>query len=239
MPLLKIDFINDAYSQLRISGITVDPSPDDLQLALGRLEDLAAEFRSRNIDGGYFFEDQPDPNSVVGVPRQYKQAYVTALAVRLIPDFNKQVPNALQMAANAAVENLAANEVNVRQMVYPTRQPIGSGNRWLQAGIRRYYSGDERAPAEDTTHQMVKGDINNYRESFAAYLDNGEIIQSFTITADSGLSILSSSNTDDAVNYQIQATGPGPQKVIIVMTTDLGRVQNRLVWFSVREYALS
>ncbi len=239
MPLLKIDFINDAYSQLRISGITVNPSPGDLQLALERLEDIAEEFRSRNIDGGYFFEEFPDPNSVVGVPRKYKQAYVTTLATRLIPDFNKTVPAHLQAAASTAVENLAANEINVREMVYPTRQPIGSGNRWLRAGLQRFYPGDDRAPAEDTTNQMVKGDINNFNESFAAYLDNGEIIQSFTITADSGLSILSSSNTDDVVTYQIQAVDPGPQKVIIVMTTDAGRIQNRLVWFSVREYSLS
>jgi hypothetical protein len=159
--LTKIDFINDAYSQLRISGVTVDPTPDDLTLALNRLEDVAAELQSRNIDGGYFFEDNPDPNSPIGVPRKYRQAYVTLLAIRLIPDFNKAVPAHLQAAASAAVENLAANEVQVRQMVYPTRQPIGSGNR-QRAPIQRYYPGDQRAPPSDLTNRLFVGDINAY-----------------------------------------------------------------------------
>lgn len=239
MPLFKIDLINDAYSQLRISGITVNPSAEDLQLALGRLEDIAAELRSRNIDGGYQFEDNPDPNSVAGVAREYKQAYATLLAIRLVPDFNKAVPPQLQAAASAAVDNLAGNEINVREMSYPTRHPIGSGNRRIRGGSRRYYAGEAQAPAKDTTNSMIKGNINNYSESFAVYLKNTEIIQSYTMSADSGLSIIASSNTDTAVDYQVQALAPGPQKVIIVATTDQGRVENRLVWFSVKEYALS
>ena len=54
----KADLINGAYSLMRISGITVDPSADDLALALERLEDMAEEFAGRNIITDYNFVDE-------------------------------------------------------------------------------------------------------------------------------------------------------------------------------------
>jgi hypothetical protein len=65
----KVDLISGAYSKLRISGLTVQPTPEDLELALTRLENTMAEIEgARNICLGYNFEDQPDPNSVSNIP---------------------------------------------------------------------------------------------------------------------------------------------------------------------------
>jgi len=47
---LKVDRLSAAYSKLRISGLTVDPNPSDLELALNELENMMAELASRGIE---------------------------------------------------------------------------------------------------------------------------------------------------------------------------------------------
>ena len=73
----KIELINQAYSLIRISGITLDPSGEDISLALDRLETMAAEFYGRNIKTDYNFEEKPTTEQVVSmiadlVPHQRK-----------------------------------------------------------------------------------------------------------------------------------------------------------------------
>ena len=67
----KGDIINRAFSALRISGITADPSPEDLELALGKLENMAAELAGRNIHTNFAFEDDPDPNTPHNMERKF------------------------------------------------------------------------------------------------------------------------------------------------------------------------
>ncbi len=43
MEQLKVDILNDAYSKIRISGLTVTPTPPDLELSLNRLESMMSE----------------------------------------------------------------------------------------------------------------------------------------------------------------------------------------------------
>ena len=234
--ILKIDIINDAYSQLRISGITVQPSPSDLELALSRLESLAAELRSRNLDAGYLFEETPDPNSPSGIPLEYKHAFSLYLALNLIPDFNKQVPQAFAMRVSAAMENLAAREGNTRPNLYPSRMPLGSGNDRRYNRLWNYYTGDDRAPNSDTTNKMYVGDVNDYSEDFSAFMDDGETISTFTIQAGDGLTLGASSNDDYTVSYRVTAESvKSSVKVIIVITTSNTRVKTREIFFSTSE----
>lgn len=238
----KIDVINDSYSQLRISGLTVDPGPEELELALNRLEDMAAEWETRNICTGYNFEDTPDPNSTTNIIRGYKYAYSTNLSVRLIADFNKQVPAELMKQATQSLSNLSARTAVVRQVQAPRRQARGSGstlryNRW-----NRFYRPVIEAPISCATNQMDIGDINDFIEHFDAYLDDGEVISSFTISADLGLTIVSSSLTSPDVDYRIEAVGGdagnnrgGVYVVFIEVTTDAGRVEQRQVQFNLTE----
>ena len=71
----KVDIILGAYSQLRISGITRSPTPEDLETALCRLENMAAEWDTVGTSVGYNFEDEPDPNSNSGIKRGYRHAF--------------------------------------------------------------------------------------------------------------------------------------------------------------------
>jgi len=58
----KIKLIQSMYSQMRISGLTVNPTPEDIEVALYRLEDMMAEFHGRTLDFGYLFEEHPKPS---------------------------------------------------------------------------------------------------------------------------------------------------------------------------------
>lgn len=236
MQTTKVDHIASAYSKLRISGLTVDPTPEDLELALCRLEDMMSEWaEARNISLGYNFEDDPDPNSVSNAPRWAHDGIGSALALRLIPDFNKEVPPALYAMASASMSAISGRAARdrMRQVQYPSRQPIGSGNRWLPRW-HRFYGGDISAPNNQDTTTIYKGDTDDFAESFQSYLDAGESISSFTIAATSGLTIDSSSISGDSIAYTLTASDIGSNEAVtIVMTTDAGRVDTRVVSYIV------
>ena len=86
---LKSDIIDGAYSQMRISGITVDPGASDLVLALRRLDGLASELCGRKVYTGYYFEEEPDITSPSGIDRKYWYSFECILAMRLLSDFGK------------------------------------------------------------------------------------------------------------------------------------------------------
>jgi hypothetical protein len=243
MEQLKSDVISDAYSQMRISGLTVNPSSQDLELALMRMENMFAEFAARNVCTGYNAEDEPDPNSVTNLPAYAKQMAATNLATRLIPDFNKVVPMQLMALASGSystVSAVAQKEI-LNQVSYPRRMPRGSGstlryNRW-----QRFYRNAPNAPAECATNNMSGGDVNDFIEHFDAYLAKDEFISTFTIEATDDLTIASSSNSNQDVLYRVEAanqsttSSTGYQSVEIVITTDSGRVEKRLVNFQLTD----
>ena len=236
---LKVDFINGAYSLMRISGITVDPSNEDVELALERLEDMAEEFRGRNICTGYNFEDTPDPNSVHNVPRKYWYAYKSNLALRLLSDFGKgKEPDPLLIGgAQTSFSFLSSDTAQIKTTQYPARQPRGSGNSLRYNRWQRFYTPIAEAPTSCTTKKMVVGEIDDFVEHFDAYLNDGEDISSFTIEADTGLTIVSSSNATPDINYRINAVGTSGEElntvfqVKIVVTTSDTRVETRLINF--------
>jgi hypothetical protein len=233
----KADFISDAYSWLRISGLTKQPSAEDNVLALNRLESMAEEFFGNNIDVNYNFEDSPDSSSLHNVERKYWTAFGTNLAVRLAPDFGITPLPSLVVQQQHGYSYLSARTAVVNRTQYPSRMPRGSGttlrsNRW-----RRYYRPLPIAPNDATTNRMYIGDINDYVEHFDSYLNDGETISSYTIEANDGLTIVSDSLSSPDISYQIQADGSSETssdsylQVKIVATTSDSRVETRIINF--------
>jgi hypothetical protein len=231
----KVDIIRGAYSQLRISGLTLQPSPDDLELALARLENMAAELEARGIATEYNFEDEPDPNSDSLLPRGYWHGFECNLAVRLVPDFNKNASPVLfaQAAQSISVISAISAKNKLQQVSYPNRQPVGSGNiytRW-----QRFYR--QPNPSAGNT-QMVLDDVSDYVEHYDSWLnaDDNEVISSFSIVVDSGLTLESSSSTDNDVNYRLKASQlSSSAQVTIIVTTSTGRVSTRYKYFTITE----
>lgn len=229
---LKSDLINGAYSQLRISGLTVNPTPEDNELALSRLENMAEEFFGRSIDINYFFEGTPSSASPHNVERKYWDAIEANLAVKLCPDFGK-TPNIILLAKQqAGFSFLSSATAIIREIPYPERQPKGRGNTF-----KHFYGSATQTPLEPESITMAIDDVDDFVESFSAYLVDGETIASYTIEADTGLTIVSSSNATPDINYRINAVGNDADssnsflQVRIVVTTSDSRIKTRLINF--------
>ncbi len=242
----KIDLIKCAYSQLRISGLTVLPDAADISLALDRLEAMMAFWRSQNICTDYNFTHKPDPNDLSNVELEEKLAIETNLAKELYSDFGKDMgglapsPTLLARAAATLQALYGTSAIKLLdQNQYPRRMPIGSGNEqkyyknWL-----RFYRESPNAPSECDTNKLRVDDIDDYVESWQAYLNLNEVIDSYTIEADDGLTLISDSLSSPFIQYRIQAdsqqTSGEWQQVKITITTDTGRVNTRLVNFEVQ-----
>lgn len=239
MIAFKADRIAAAYSKLRISGLTVKPNPSDLELALAELENMMTELQSRGIEIGYNFENEPDPNSDLGVPQQYWNMINTNLAVRLIADFNKAVPQQLMMQADQSMANASARCAadRIRGVRYPSRMPVGSGNIWADRWWRFYEGFNALPPNAPSTMYITQGEVNDFEESFESYLRTDEVVTGFTVVSDTGLVVVSSSFDSPVLTYRLSAPvdldSSVWQQVKITVTTDLGRVEVRVINFQV------
>lgn len=231
--ILKIDIIKDAYSKARISGLTAQPTPEELDLALDNLEDMATEYSDRTMCTGYNFQDDPDPDDEAGITRSYKQAYSGPLAMRILSNFGKQLTPELKLQADQAVSNLAARTALVRQTQYPTRQPRGSGNTLRWNRWRRFYVPSPQAPQECSTHIMRIGEVNDYVESWIDYLETGETIDSYTRTVSPGLTLTNEVLASPEISFTAKATAAGYQAVEFTILTSEGRVEVTTVNFEV------
>ena len=216
----KIDIINNAYSQLRISGVlTSSPSPGEIDLALDRLETMAHEYLARNICVDYNFEDEPDTSSLHNIDRKFWYAFETGLAMRLIADYGKTIPEALKMNHQSAFSMLSNATVKTRMLSYPSRMPIGRGNRRIWRKMWRYYPATEKSDLScAVSTKMYIDDIRDFTECFQAYLDDLEEIVSYTLEADDGLEIISESLSSPDITYRVKALSAGIQKIKIIAT---------------------
>ncbi len=239
----KIDLVQGAFSKMRISGLTVDPTPEDTTLALQVLEQMAAEFAGRNITTYYreaFDQGDVDPNEQSGLALKYRNAFEANLAVRLCADFGKDIPHSLGINAQQSLSSMSSMIAadNIREVEQPHRQPIGNAaalrNRWHQ----KFYRTPPQPPQDAELHHMFIGDINDYKEDFTSYLKGDEVIESFNIQAESGLTILESDNVYPYITYRVEAVSNTEQgiwqMVRIIATTDAGRVTTRLINFDIR-----
>lgn len=242
---LKVDFINGAFGELRISGITLNPSPEELEMALEVLEDMASE--SPYSSTGYYFEESPDPNTPHNVLRKFWRGFKTNLAIRLMPYFGKgfKPDGQLIKNANASLSQMYAGVATVPRIQAPARMPLGSGSslkRWSRFAI----PGDV-APISPETVRMYIDDVQTFTESFAAYLRDGETISSYTITADTGLTVSGDAiaTGDTAIDYTVTAdgssdTGGDPLlELKIVITTSDSRLNTRIINFELIDSDIS
>ena len=236
----KGDIVNRAFSALRISGITSIPSPEDSELALGKLENMAAELSGRNVSTNYAFEDTPNPNTPHNMERKFWHSFDVLLAVRLMPDFGKgeQPDVALIRQASAAFSFLSSATAKVNQIQYPDRMPRGNG---AARGLRwnKFFTPQTEAPNSDLTKTMYVNDIRTFVEHFDSILVTGETIVSHTIEANTGLTITANSLASPDVTYTVRADGATDGSgvpylsVKIVATTSTGRIETRIINFKV------
>lgn len=247
MELLKGDIANDAFSELRISGLTVNPTPEDNRLAIRKLEALAAEYVARNINLNYNFEEFPDPGSPSGIPLHLSNAVSICLAERMLTDFGKgmQPDPTLMKSYSAAVSYLSSVTASINKALPPARFPRGSGNNRGWSRHVNFNRTVQQAPNSANTNQMWIGDVNDFKEDYSSVLSTAEGIATYTIISDSGLEIVSDSLSTPIVSYRIEAKGNtyldyttrNYQRVTIQIETTEGRKLTRYINFDVQESA--
>lgn len=239
----KAELINGAFSQLRISGITIIPSPTELVLALRRLESTIAELFALNIRLPYNFEEEPDLNSPHNLERKFWDSLEVYLAYRLAPDFGKEIGNTFASRLKGATSTLfkLSAQANLGNKIdYPSRMPKGKVNE-LQFPFQTSFTEPTFIPNKSSVIEIYIGDRNSFIESFLQQLNEGEVISSYTIEVDGDeITINSDSNTDSAVSFDITATGDSIGSTMLVemkiqITTDASRLITRILNFKLME----
>lgn len=231
----KGKIINNAYSHVRISGITVDPSPREKERALGVLEEMAAEFEGRNICMEYLFEEAPNTASSTGVNIKFNYMLATNLAMRLIPDFGKKssANDSLILLRQQAVSSLSTASsatAVVNQMIYPRRMARGSGNTFRWNHLRRYTHESQPAPISCDTIQMPLNTVLAVTQSWLDELATAETITSTIVTYTDGLlqtvAPAISANGKE-VSFTVQSRKSGAECATIQIITNLSTPFNK------------
>ncbi len=123
----KLAIIQQALGEIGLGTYVFDPSPEQLQAALDRLNRLAAMWDGLGIRKGYMLGDNIASES--GLPDTAVDPFATLLAIALAPSYGKQVSMTLSAAGKAAKDALMITNNTIPQMVYPGTLPIGRGNQ--------------------------------------------------------------------------------------------------------------
>lgn len=215
----KIQLIDDALAEIRISGLTSQPDNEDVKLALGRLESMMSELK---IDLGFRFESTPNPNTPSGIPSYANYAISLMLAGRLAPLYGKAAPN-----AGPALSQLYNRTARPSRVAYPNRMPIGMGNRRLYgSAVSDFMPEVQRVPQTVDTEQLVVGDVKPFAINVDYLLQAGETISSFTKTADNDLLITNDSSSGTTISFTAEGQKEGYYTAVFEVTGSLGSIVN-------------
>lgn len=123
----KLAIIQQALGEIGLGTYVFDPSPEQLQAALDRLNRLAALWDGIGIRKGYNLGNEISAES--GLPDTAVDPFATLLAIRLAPSYGKTVSMELKQAGKEAKDALMVTNNTIPTMVYPGTLPIGRGNQ--------------------------------------------------------------------------------------------------------------
>lgn len=226
----KVQILNDSFTELRISGITAQPDNEDIRLALSRMEDYMAQL---SFDIGYKFEATPNPNTVSGIPAYANLAIALGLALSLAPAYGK-APESLIRQAAAAMNTLIGRCARPRRVSYPSRQPLGMGNKSFN-NLYSFMPEASNAPTSPQTEQMNIGDIKKFTIDFSSDMPSAATISSYLNTQSSGLTVTSVSQSLMAISFTVKATVSGYQQILFTATANTGEKANRVLDFNIND----
>jgi len=226
----KIELLNDCFNELRINGITTQPEGEDIRLGLERLEDFMSEL---TFSLGYVFEAIPLPNSYSGIPRYANFAIASNMALRLAPAYGK-APESLIRQASASMSALQNKVCRPRRVNYPSRQPLGMGNRRAYRDLYQFMPEIVNAPNDPSTEIMNVGDKSVLQSiDFSQYLQPLETVSTYTTTPSNGVALSSLSVSGASIRFSVQANYEGFQTILFSVTGSAGTKVNRTLNFNI------
>lgn len=142
----KQSLVNRAFSNIGIASYVFDISPEEIQDAITRLDDMMAEWDGQGIRIGYRLpanEIPSDPADESNVPDFAVTAVTANLAIRIAPMFGKTVSPDIYAMAKKGFDALMIATINLIPMRYPNTMPLGQGykSRYL---YNRFYHDHDR-----------------------------------------------------------------------------------------------
>lgn len=134
----KGQFVEMAFEEIGLGGYVFDLQPEQLNMALRRLDAILATWNAKGIRLGYPQPCCPNGSELTdktGVPDSANEAIYTALAIRIAPTLGKTVAGETRVAAKQGYDVLLARAAMPNEMQLPASMPRGAGNRW--GGIDR------------------------------------------------------------------------------------------------------
>lgn len=161
----KRQFCEAAYEEVGLAGYVFNLQPEQLQIAVKRLDSMMASWNARGIRLGYPIPENPkftDLTADTNVPDYANEAVYKNLALKIAPVHGKQIAGDLRVDAKVAYNAMLTKSVGVREMAIG-RLPAGAGAKCptspfieraiddLQSGLDGYieYAGNENASGED------------------------------------------------------------------------------------------
>ena len=184
----KIDLISGMYQLIRISGLTTDAIPEEIEVALQVSDDLAGELLASGLNTSYIQPaeyGQSDPNDYSGLNAQTAGPFKKLLAREVVDYFGKQMPVTLQMNAEKGLRSLEQLLVNVLPSQNPGTLPIGSGNEWD-------YRSDKFYPepiSDDGAIYHYLTDVFQYKKDWAQWLASIADLATVEYEADDGITL--------------------------------------------------
>lgn len=233
MQITKGSLVNGALVILRVSGLTVSASPEDISDGLNEADDLALELKGNGIDIGWQLPAEygfSDPADTSGLVPETAGAFKSLLAYRMLDYFGKAVTPSLQRRHDKAMRTIENFIITVPTAQNPPTLPFGSGNEWDYTD-RRFYP--EPAVNNDASY-VFKGDVLNYTEDFSQWLVDEELESvTWESTAPSSLAISNQTFTETTATATLTFNQVGGYTVCITATksnsTDVFTVQKNFI----------
>lgn len=127
--LTKGEVVNQTYILMRISGLTVDPTPEDMTIALTALERMILSYENNGLFLSYnksIEYPNPDPAEESGLSDANIHAVVLLLFKNIAPAFGKIFPLEMREEADTAYRSLFNTIPPV--MKQNPLQPSGQGS---------------------------------------------------------------------------------------------------------------
>jgi len=219
----KGEIVNYAYSVLKINGLTVNPNPSMITLALQTMDIMVSSWKNNGLCLGYnnsesFGSVEPSQESGLGDSDCY--AVGLKLAASLATHFGKVLPQSLLGEAKAAYNGLFSADVPLRQGSPFIPRGVGDTNDYYRP---RYFSMNAIDESDCSTQDIKLNVVDSFISTWADTLAETTTITSFTITPTSGLEVSDSviQGDDKEVFYKVKGITAGQQHIIISIVTSV------------------
>lgn len=143
--------ILSALREIGVAQRDVDVTADEFTEACRRLNRMMMSWDSQGIHVGFASSESTDLDDESGIPSVAEEAVVLGLAIRLAPQYGREVLPATKRLAASALQGLQAFKTTPGPLVLKSGVPLGAGNTRTQGPWRQPFS---RGPRDN----LVVGD---------------------------------------------------------------------------------